>query len=118
MACNRESHCPKTYKTNPHFIYYGVSEAIININDSKRIDFVFIIYFPQEADSYYVALDQSSDFEIYDHEGHSKVPDNVNISLANIAGCSNMRMRYVYSTLNGAYLAKIVNYSSNSVKVS
>ena len=29
----------------------------------------FIIYFPQEADSYYVALDQSSEFEIYNYEG-------------------------------------------------
>ena len=94
--------------------------SLSNINNwsiSQDSTSYFIIYFPQEADSYYVALDQSSDFEIYDHEGHSKVPDNVNISLANIAGCSNMRMRYVYSTLNGAYLAKIVNYSSNSVKL-
>ena len=28
-----------------------------------------------------------------------------------------MRMRYVYSNLYGAYLAKIVNYSSSSVKL-
>ena len=77
----------------------------------------FIIYFPQEADSYYVALDQSSEFEIYNYQGQLKIPDNVNISLANIAGCSNMRMRYVYSNLYGAYLAKIVNYSTSSIKL-
>ena len=94
--------------------------SLSNINNwsiSQDSTSYFIIYFPQEADSYYVALDQSSDFEIYDHEGHSKVPDNVNISLTNIAGCSNMRMRYVYSNLYGAYLAKIVNYSSSSVQL-
>ena len=77
----------------------------------------FIVYFPQEADSYYVALDQSSEFEIYDSEGQSKGPNSLNISLTNIAGCSDMRMRYVYSNLYGAYLAKIVNYSSSSVKL-
>tara|TARA_S200000501_G_scaffold128175_1_gene121083 strand:+ start:672 stop:1484 length:813 start_codon:yes stop_codon:yes gene_type:complete len=94
--------------------------SLSNINNWSISDdstSYFIIYFPQEADSYYVALDQSSEFEIYNLEGQSKFPDNVNISLANIAGCSNMRMRYVYSNLNGAYLAKIINYSSSSVKL-
>ncbi len=94
--------------------------SLSNINNWSISDdstSYFIIYFPQEADSYYVALDQSSEFEIYNYEGHSKVPDNVNISLTNIAGCSNMRMRYVYSNLYGAYLAKIINYSSGSIQL-
>ncbi len=77
----------------------------------------FIIYFPQEADSYYVALNQSSEFEIFNFEGQSKVPENVNISLTNIAGCSDMRLRYVYTNAFGAYLARIITYSSSSVKL-
>ena len=69
----------------------------------------FMLNASEVADSYFVALDFSSELKLYSESGNLIVPINDKISLQNVAGCSNIRGRQVYSGLNGLYLAKIYN---------
>ena len=69
----------------------------------------FMLLAPQQADSHFVALNFSSEFELYDGSGNLIIPDNNKISMQNVAGCSNVRIRHVYSGLYGLYLARLYN---------
>ena len=69
----------------------------------------FMLLVPQQADSHFVAINFSSEFELYDGSGNLIIPDNNKISMQNVAGCSNVRIREVYSGLYGLYLARLYN---------
>ena len=69
----------------------------------------FMLNASEVANSYFVALDVSSELKLYSESGNLIVPNNDKISLQNVAGCSNIRVRQVYSDLNGLYLASIYN---------
>ena len=69
----------------------------------------FMLNASEVADSYFVALDFSSELKLYSESGNLIVPINDKISLQNVAGCSNIRVRQVYSGLNGLYLATLYN---------
>ena len=69
----------------------------------------FMLSASEIADSYFVALDFSSELKLYSESGNLIAPINDKISLQNVAGCSNIRVRQVYSGLNGLYLATIYN---------
>ena len=69
----------------------------------------FMLLAPQQADSHFFALNFSSEFELYDGSGNLIIPDNDKISMQNVAGCSNVRIRQVYSGLYGLYLARLHN---------
>ena len=77
----------------------------------------FILHAPQEADSYYVALNSSSEFHLYNNDGTLIQPDSENSSLRSIAGCPDIRVRQTFSQLSGVYLAKLVNPNVSSVKM-
>ena len=77
----------------------------------------FMVYAPQTADSYFVALNSSSEFGLFTINGEEVKPDQNNSSMLNIAGCSDVRVRYVYSSLNGVYLGRLVNSNVSSVKM-
>ena len=77
----------------------------------------FMVFAPQQADSYIVALNSSSEFALYDSGGNVIAPDNEITSLKNIAGCSDVRVRQAYSGLSGAYLGRLVNPNVNSLKM-
>ena len=69
----------------------------------------FMLNAPETADSYFVALDFSSELKLYNEGGNLIAPVDDKISLQNVAGCSNIRVRQVYSGLNGPYLASLYN---------
>ena len=77
----------------------------------------FILHAPQEADSYFVALNLSSEFYLYSEDGSMIEPDSETISLKSIAGCPDIRVRQTFSQLSGAYLVKLVNPNVSSVKL-
>ena len=77
----------------------------------------FILHAPQEADSYFVAFNSSSEFHLYNNDGTVVEPDSETTSLKSIAGCPDIRVRQTFSDLNGAYLAKLVNPNVSSVKM-
>ena len=77
----------------------------------------FILHAPQEADSYFVALNLSSEFYLYSEDGTMIEPDSEAISLKSIAGCPDIRVRQTFSQLSGAYLVKLVNSNVSSVKL-
>ena len=69
----------------------------------------FMLNASEVADSYFVALDFSSELKLYNESGNLIIPFNDKISLQNVAGCSNIRVRQVYSNLDGLYLASLYN---------
>ena len=69
----------------------------------------FMLNASEVADSYFVALDFSSELKLYNESGNLVIPFNDKISLQNVAGCSNIRVREVYSYLDGLYLASLYN---------
>ena len=77
----------------------------------------FMVFAPQQADSYIVALNSSSEFALYNSGGNLIAPDNEITSLKNIAGCSDVRVRQAYSGLSGAYLGRLVNPNVTSLKM-
>ena len=77
----------------------------------------FILHAPQEADSYFVALNLSSEFHLYSEDGTMVEPNNETVSLKSIAGCPDIRVRQTFSQLSGAYLVKLVNPNVSSVKL-
>lgn len=77
----------------------------------------FMLNASELADSYYVALDFSSDLKLYSESGNLIVPYNDKISLQNVAGCSNIRVRQVYSNLDGLYLASLYNPNVTTVNL-
>ena len=77
----------------------------------------FILHAPQEADSYFVAFNSSSEFHLYNNDGTVVEPDSETTSLKSIAGCPNIRVRQTFSQLSGAYLAELVNPNLSSVKM-
>ena len=77
----------------------------------------FILHAPQEADSYFVALNLSSELHLYSEDGTMVEPDSETISLKSIAGCPDIRVRQTFSQLSGAYLVKLVNPNVSSVKM-
>ena len=68
-----------------------------------------MIYAPQVADSYFVAINSSTGFTLYSAGGQLVSTENENLSLTNVAGCPEARTRQVYASLNGAYLARVIN---------
>ena len=77
----------------------------------------FILHAPQEADSYFVAFNASSEFNLYNGNGTPVAPISETISLKSIAGCPDIRVRQTFSQLSGAYLVKLVNPNVSSVKM-
>ena len=77
----------------------------------------FMLYASEVADSYFVALDFSSELKLYNESGNLIVPLNDIISLQNVAGCSNIRVRQVYSDLTGLYLASLYNPNVTTVNL-
>ena len=77
----------------------------------------FMVFAPQAADSYVVALNSSSELGLYGSDGNPVTPANAAPSLKNIAGCSDVRVRQAYSGLSGAYLGKLVNPNVTSLKM-
>ena len=77
----------------------------------------FILFAPQEADSYFVALNSSSEFHLYNSDGTMVEADSKITSLKSIAGCTNIRVRQTFSQLSGAYLAKLINPNASTVKM-
>ena len=77
----------------------------------------FILHAPQEADSYFVAFDISSEFHLYGGDGNRVEPNSKTTSLRSIAGCPDIRVRQTFSQLSGVYLAKLVNPNVSSVKM-
>ena len=77
----------------------------------------FIMHAPQEADSYYVAFNSSSEFYLYAEDGNVVQANTETISLKSIAGCPDIRVRQTFSQLSGAYLAELVNPNVSSVKM-
>ena len=69
----------------------------------------FMLLVPHRADSHFIALNFSSEFEIFDGSGNLIIPNNNKISMQNVAGCSSVRIRQVYSGLYGLYLARLYN---------
>ena len=59
----------------------------------------FILYAPQEADSYFVALNLSSEFHLYNGDGVMVEPDSETTSLRSIAGCPDIRVRQTFFQL-------------------
>ncbi len=74
----------------------------------------FILFAPQEADSYFVALDASIDLQLFTGNGTQIEVNNSEVSLANIAGCPDIRTRHAYDGLSGAYLVKVFNPNVSS----
>jgi len=77
----------------------------------------FMLLAPQQADSHFFALNFSSEFELYDGSGNLIIPDNNKVSMQNIAGCSNVRIRQVYSGLYGLYLARLYNPNVSTINL-
>ena len=77
----------------------------------------FIMHAPQEADSYFVAFNSSSEFHLYNNDGTVVEPDSETTSLKSIAGCPDIRVRQTFSQLSGAYLAELVNPNVSSVQM-
>ena len=77
----------------------------------------FMLHASEVADSYFVALDFSSELKLYNESGNLIVPFNDIISLQNVAGCSNIRVRQVYSDLTGLYLASLYNPNVTTVNL-
>ena len=75
----------------------------------------FILYAPQPADSYYVVLNSSSHINLFNSNADTIKPSSTDITLKNIAGCPQARVRHVYSNLSGTYLASVVNTNVSSV---
>jgi len=98
-----------------------VSFAALSNSNSWKIPVdsltYFMIYAPQIADSYYVALNSSSEFGLFNANGEEVPPDQTISSMVNIAGCTDIRVRYTYSSLNGVYLARLVNSNVSAVKM-
>ncbi|MBH09059.1 MAG: hypothetical protein CMG74_01680 [Candidatus Marinimicrobia bacterium] len=69
----------------------------------------FMVYAPQQADSYFVAINSSSGFSLYNSGGQSVESENEILTLTNVAGCPETRTRKAYSGLNGLYLARVIN---------
>ena len=76
-----------------------------------------MLHASEVADSYFVALDFSSELKLYNESGNLIVPFNDKMSLQNIAGCSNIRVRQVYSDLTGLYLASLYNPNVTTVNL-
>jgi len=94
--------------------------ALSNSNNWKiSVDSLtyFMCLAPQVADSYFVALSSTSEFALYDSLGEVVSPNQTISSLTNIAGCSDVRVRYTYSSLKDVYLARLVNSNVSSVKM-
>ena len=98
-----------------------VSFAVLSNSNNWKIPVdsltYFMVYAPQAADSYFVALNSSSGFGFFNANGEEAIPDQTISSMVNIAGCSDIRVRYTYSSLNGVYLARLVNSNVSSVKM-
>ena len=77
----------------------------------------FMLNASEIAGSYFIALDFSSELKLYNESGNLIVPFNENISLQNVAGCSNIRVRQVYSDLDGLYLASLYNPNVTTVNL-
>ncbi len=77
----------------------------------------FMLFASQQADSHFIALNSSSEFELYDGIGNLIIPDNSKISMQNIAGCSNARTRQAYSGLYGLYLARLYNPNVSNIEL-
>ena len=77
----------------------------------------FMLLVPQQADSHFVAINFSSEFELYDGSGNLIIPDNNKISMQNVAGCSNVRFRQVHSGLYGLYLARLYNPNASNINL-
>ena len=77
----------------------------------------FMIFAPQEADSYFVGLNSSSEFSLFDSNGQLVIPYSEKISMENIAGCSSNRVREVYADLYGVYLGTISNPNVSNIKL-
>ena len=75
----------------------------------------FMVNAPQEADTYFVALNASIELELFNINGDLVVPDNVKISTKNIAGCSAVKVRHSYAGFNGQYLARLHSTTQPSV---
>ena len=75
----------------------------------------FMVFAPQVADSYVVALNSSSELQLYNSQGEVIAASDTVTSLKNIAGCSDVRVRKAYSGLSGAYLGEIVNPNVSSL---
>ena len=77
----------------------------------------FMLFAPQEADSYFVVLNSYSELQLYGQNGNLINADNSTTSLRSIAGCPEVRTRQTFSQLTGVYLAKLVNPNVSSVKM-
>lgn len=77
----------------------------------------FMLHASEVADSYFVALDFSSELKLYNKSGNLIVPDNDKLTLQNVAGCSDVRVRQVYSSLNGLYLARLYNPNVSTINL-
>jgi len=77
----------------------------------------FMLFAPQEADSYFVVLNSSSELQLYGQNGNPIYANNSTTSLRSIAGCPEVRTRHTFSQLTGAYLARLVNPNVSSVKM-
>ncbi len=77
----------------------------------------FMVNAPQEADTYFVALNASIELELFNINGDLVVPDNVKISTKNIAGCSAVKVRHSYAGFNGQYLARLHSTTQPSVEL-
>ena len=77
----------------------------------------FMIYTPQQADSYFVVINSSSGFDLYNSDGISVEPENDDITLTNVAGCPEAKTRKVYISLSGVYLARIINPNVSSINL-
>ena len=98
-----------------------VSFVSLSNSNNWKIPLDSLVYFmgyaPQSADSYFVALNSTSEFALYNSMGELVSPDQTISSMVNIAGCSDVRVRYTYTSLLGSYLIRMVNSNVSSVKM-
>lgn len=110
-------------KENLHDLHSLDSNLFVSLSNdhswSIAIDSTsyFMLLAPQQADSHFVALNFSSEFELYDGSGNLIIPDNNKISIQNVAGCSNVRIRQVYSGLYGLYLVRLYNPNASNINL-
>jgi len=77
----------------------------------------FMIYAPQQADSYFVVINSSSGLDLYNKDGVSVEPEDHDITLTNVAGCPAAKTRKVYVSLSGVYLARVINSNVSSINL-
>ena len=127
---NKESISANTFLNNDSLplknlyeTYAGDTSSFIKLSNDNSWDIsidsmcYFMIFAPQEADSYFVGLNSSSELSLYDNMGELILPSNESISMENIAGCSNNRLRNVYAELYGLYIGRITNPNVSDLKL-